>query len=287
MSFKELAASITQLFGDLNTHIQNLEGLEKDIDKESRASGRPSVAFKLNDLRSLLHDVLIKVCSYKRCCQDIADFGNSYDTDLKTQEELLSFLKEMSSFSFLLKKRLDAIITDTEKAENALMEHKSSKTSNSLSEAASKETQQPSNNTTSQMQPTPPEAEDISASKETQQPSNKTTSQMQPTTPEAEDASAKAHINWRKNPCQWFYNKMWSTGHAHSHSQNATLDECLERLEKLRVEVKQLNEGAVAIYSKHIMKCLEIDDVKILSDGIKQITDKCKENLTVLLREKE
>lgn len=112
-SFDQVADSIMKLYGDLSMHMRNLESVEKSIDQKLRITDRPSVAFELNDLRSLLNGVLIRVNSYKRCCQDLAEFGDDYDKErLKTVDGMLPFLKILSNFSFQLNKRVDDIIAE-------------------------------------------------------------------------------------------------------------------------------------------------------------------------------
>ena len=112
-SFDQVADSIMRLYEDLNVYVRNLEDLEKNIDQILTMTDRPSVAFQLNDLLSLVRGVLIKVHSYKHCCQDLAEFGDDYDKELKTFDGMLSFLKVLSNFSSQLHKRMDAIITET------------------------------------------------------------------------------------------------------------------------------------------------------------------------------
>ena len=112
-SFDQVADIIMRLYGDLSVYVRNLEELEKDIDQILTMTERPSVAFQLSDLLSLVRGVLIKVHSYKHCCQDLAKFGDDYDKELKTLDGMLSFLKILSDFSFQLNKRVDAIIAET------------------------------------------------------------------------------------------------------------------------------------------------------------------------------
>lgn len=111
-SFDHVAHSIIQLYGDLGMYVRNLEDLEKNIEQTLTMTDRPSVAFQLSDLLSLVRGVLIKVHSYKNCCQDLAEFGDDYDKELKTLDGMLSFIKVLSNFSFELNKRVDAIITE-------------------------------------------------------------------------------------------------------------------------------------------------------------------------------
>ena len=123
----KVAGNITQLFGNLSTHMQNLENLENNIDEESQACVRPSVASKFNDFRSLVHDVLRKVRSYKSCCQDLAEFGKHYEEEnVHALNEILVFVQELNSYSSQLNTRMDAIIAEIGRAIDTAREQNSS-----------------------------------------------------------------------------------------------------------------------------------------------------------------
>ena len=87
---QEVATAITEFVGDLDTHARNLEEVKKDIGKEIRALDRPSIAFKLIDLQTLVHRVLIKVRSYTRTCEDVKELVSiNFEEELESLEEML------------------------------------------------------------------------------------------------------------------------------------------------------------------------------------------------------
>ena len=138
----QLNTNIRDLSGNVDVYIQEIEDLKRTIDYQSRQTyaDYPSFAFKINDLLSLVNAVSLKLSSYKRCCLDIAKFGADYeDKELQSLNGMLSFVQEMSSFSSLFEKRVDAIISGTDKAINSVTDLNNSSIRDSEPELGSRD----------------------------------------------------------------------------------------------------------------------------------------------------
>ena len=260
-----VALSITKLIGALNAHDHNLEGIEKTIDEESRASDRPSIAFKLNDLRSRVHSVLIKLRSYKSCCKDIAEFGVGYDEqELGTPDGMLSFISEMSSFPSQLNKRVEAIISQTEKAVVAVMEQMASTASSGAQRPPDEVTSNAAGRPNVNTHQTP-----IMVGAQTQIPTGN------------EHVRAHSSRFSIRNMLSNTFGSQDARERERELARQAALDKCKKLLEELRAEVQHLKREAVEIYSTNIMCSLEIyDDASEageISDGIRKIRSSCAE----------
>ena len=284
----KVAVSITQLVGDLKTHVKSLESLKKTVDEEKQTSSSPSAAFKLNDLHSLVHGVLLKVRSYKRGCDDVAKFGDYHEEEeMQTEEEMLSFIQEMNSFPSILNKRLEALITETDKAMSAVRELKAS------SRASSRASRPPNTAThdASQKQSTHSTPPNTYTSGKAQVPANTVSRDTPPNqTPPIGSRATRDEAGIPRRAINWVSSLLSRASErfsAHEQSQNTctlVLEKCERELSKLSVEAKRL-KTVVATYSENIETSLEtwpeVSDAgrhsKKLCEGIGKIKTSCSQ----------
>lgn len=274
----KVAISITQLVGDLKTHVKSLESLKKTVDEEKQTSSSPSAAFKLNDLHSLVHGVLLKVRSYKRGCDDVAKFGDYHE-----EEEMLSFIQEMNSFPSILNKRLEALITETDKAMSAVRELKaSSRASRPPNTATHDAAQKQSTHSTPPNTYTSGKAQVPANTVSRDTPPNQTAPIGSRATRDEAGIPRRA-INWVSS----LLSRASERFSAHEQSQNTctlVLEKCERELSKLSVEAKRL-KTVVATYSENIETSLEtwpeVSDAgrhsKKLCEGIGKIKTSCSQ----------
>lgn len=280
----KVAVSITQLVGDLKTHVKSLESLEKAVDEEKQTSSSPSAAFKLNDLHSLVHGVLLKVRSYKRGCDDVAKFGDCHEgEEMQTEEEMLSFIQELNSFPSILNKRLEALITETDKAMSAVRELKAStRASRAPNTATDDAARKQSTHTTPPNTYTSGKAQVPPSTVSCDTPPNQTPPIGSRATRDEAGIPRRA-INWVSS----LLSRASERFSAHEQSQNTcTLvsEKCEREFSKLSVEAKRL-KTVVATYSENIETSLEtwpeVSDAgrhsKRLCEGIGKIKTSCSQ----------
>ena len=275
----EVATAITQLLGDLDTHMQNLEVMKKGIGEEVRALDRPSVAFKLTDLQTLIHSVLIKIRSYTRTCKDITDFVSNFEEEeLQSPEEMLYFINEIKSFSSPMEEELGAIFKAIEAAMMAVREQKDAIAANEAAaqrSAYDSETMSPSTETSlneaahqsSPTQATPHVgADDPNAPIRTQTPHTR-----------QQTGQSRLKCNFKSIFSLIVGNR--APVHERQHVQRAILDKCAKTLEELTDEVEHIKKEVVEKYTRNVIASLEkyedASDEKGLTWGISKIRRVC------------
>ena len=254
----EVTSIIRQLVGNLETHAPNLESVNKKIDEEVNAINRPSIAFKLTDLQTLVHSVIIKVRSYTSTCKDVREFVSNFEEkELQSLEEMLYFLEEMKSFSSPMMEELSAITTALEAATTAIKEQKDA--------IAAKEAADQGQGDEVPSQ-TPLQQHQITSAHNTQT--------LLPNMPQ--------NGHEQRNQSWLFYilcgGRTQSPEQERCHVRKAILDECAKQLRKLDDEVKQIKKNAEK-YSRNISSSLKkyetASDIKELSAGIMKIKKEC------------
>ena len=259
---EEVATAITELVGDLDTHALNLEEVKKVISKEVRALDSPSIAFKLNDLQTLFHSVLIKVRSYTSTCKDVKEFVSNFEEEPQSLEEMLDFLSEMKSFSSPMKEELSVITKAIEAATTAVKEQKDAIVGNKAAAQGSGDAVPPPPSETSsmhQIHTTPNSVIAATQVPHVQQPSRQK----------------------KCDPMRLF--SMIFPGHSpeqeRKHAVKAMLDACAKQLKELAVEIERIEREVVEKYSTNINisreKCNGASDHKEISAGIRKIRQVC------------
>ena len=253
----EVTSIIPLLVGHLETHAQNLESVNKKIDEEVNAINRPSIAFKLTDLKTLVHSVIIKVRSYTSTCKDVREFVSNFEEkELQSLEEMLYFLEEMKSFSSPMMEELSAITTALEAATTAVKEQKDAI---AAKEAAAQGSADDMTSQTSLQQ------HQITSGHNTHIPPPK----------EPQNGHRQRDQSWFS---LLFGGRTQSPEQEQCHVRKAILDECAKQLRELDVEVKQVKEVAEK-YSRNISDSLKkyetTSDIKELSAGIMKIRKVC------------
>ena len=280
---EEVSFAITELVGDLDTHALNLEEVKKDIGKEIRALDRPSIAFKLTDLQTLVHRVLIKVRSYTRTCRDVTDFVCNFEEEeeLQTIEEMLYFLNEMKSFSSPMKEELSAITKAIEAATTAVKELKDANEAAAQGSGDPLPPSAPSAATsTHQIQPTHAPL-DTAVTDNSSQPRASPTYQQ---TRQASRTDQQTQQSTFQRLRSMFFGHN-SSEQERQRAQKAILDQCAKHLKELAVEVERINKEAVDKYSRNIIASLEqyesANDTEELSAWIGEIRKVCAPSTSV------
>lgn len=265
LPLNEVASVITQLAGDLETHVHNLESVVEDIGEEVRALDRPSIAFKLTDLQTLVHSVLIKVRSYICTCKDITEFvANFKEEELQSHEDMLYFINEMNTFSSPMKEELDDIIKAKEAAIIAVTEQRGTVAEN---ETAS----QVGGDSGSDSETSPDETRH-------QIPATEATSFIM----HSSDIQSSTELPQTHQPTRWQRFKRLFTNQSHEeerqHIQKAILDKCSRALEELIAEIEHIRGKVVEKYTRNII--ISLDKYEDASDdkglmGIEKIRQMC------------
>ena len=227
--------------------------MKKDIGKEIRALDRPSIAFKLTDLQTLVHRVLIKVRSYTRTCKDVKELVsiNFEDEEPESLEEMLYFLNELKSFSSSMKEELSAISKAVEAATTAVKEQKDANEDNS-----------------------------------SRQPQASPTYQQTRQSPHASPTYQHTQQSTILLLCSMIFGHN-SPEQERQHAQKAILDQCAKRLKELAVEVERIKTEVVEKYSRNITASLEkyesASDTEELSAGIGEIRKVCAPRTSVAI----
>ncbi|CAI8007988.1 hypothetical protein GBAR_LOCUS5526 [Geodia barretti] len=274
---QEVATAITEFVGDLDTHALNLEEVKKDIGKEIRALDRPSIAFKLIDLQTLVHRVLIKVRSYTRTCEDVKELVSiNFEEELESLEEMLDFLSETKSFSYSMKEELSAITKAIEVATTAVKEQKDA------NEAAAKVSGDP-------VPPAPSEATSTQLPHTSLDADNSSQPQASPTYQQTCQASC-TYQQTQQSTFQRLSSMIFghnSPEQERQRAQKAILDQCAKRLKELAVEVERIETEVVEKYSRNIIASLEkyesVTDTEELSVGIGEIRKVCAPSMSVAI----
>ena len=282
---EQVADIIPVLNGNLATYAKRLEDLAKVINEESSACDRPTIGFKINDLLSLVNAVSLKLRSYKRCCLDVAIFGAHYeDKELQSLNGMLSFIQEMSSFSSLLDKRVDAIISETEKAMEAVLEllNINFKSSNKTTQFPQQVPSSEPNDPTTQPKDQQPEGLSSLTTTPAKEPGKQ--SQEQPPNVSGDGTAQKSWIGLISDGCtgaarniKTFFTQLNSK----DDSQTATmLKECEKELNELAAEAQRLKSEVIAAYSKNVIQGLkkwtDAQEIGELCETITKIKVQCK-----------
>ena len=270
LPLNEVASVITVLAGDLETHMHDLESVVEDIGEEVRALDRPSIAFKLTDLQTLIHSMIIKLRSYIYRCKDIAEFvANFKEDELQCHDEMLYFINEMNTFSSPMKEELDGIIKANGAAVIAIKEQRDTIAKN---EAAS--------------QAVADSGYDLEASSNEsthQIPAIEATSSvdMYSFDPQSSTEMLQTHQLSRAfcNFCQRLKQLIITQEEERQHIQKAILDKCSRTLEKLIDEIECIRGKVVEKYTRNITTSLnkykDASDEKGLAAGILKIRQVC------------
>ena len=281
---EQVADIIPVLNGNLATYAKRLEDLAKVINEESSACDRPTIGFKINDLLSLVNAVSLKLRSYKRCCLDVAIFGAHYeDKELQSLNGMLSFIQEMSSFSSLLDKRVDAIISETEKAMEAVLEllNINFKSSNKTTQFPQQVPSSEPNDPTTQPKDQQPEG----LSSPTTTPAKEPGKQSQEQPPNV-SGDGIAQISWigfatgMIRGCTGAARNFFTQLNSKDDSQTATmLKECEKELNELAAEAQRLKSEVIAAYSKNVIQGLkkwtDAQEIGELCETITKIKVQC------------
>ena len=256
---EEVASAITEFVGDLDTHALNLEGVKRAISEEVHVLDSPSIAFKLNDLHTLVHRVLIKVRSYTSTCKDVKEFVNNFEEEPQSLEEMLYFLSEMKSFSSPMKEELSAITKAIEAAKTEVKEQKNAIVGSKAAARGSANAMPP---------PHPSETPSMHQAVPTHTRPNSVIDAMQ--VPHVEQLNLQL-------VCKFFvliFNLFTSNHSPEQQRKQAMLDACDKQLNKLAGKVECIR-GEVEKYSIGLEKYNGASDHKEISAGIKKIRKVC------------
>ena len=264
LPLNEVASVITQLAGDLETHVHNLESVVEDIGEEVRALDRPSIAFKLTDLQTLVHGVLIKVRSYICRCKDITEFvANFKEEELQSHEDMLYFINEMNTFSLPMKEELNDIIKAKGAAVIAIREQRGTIAENKTASQAGGDSGSDSETSPNETRHQIPATE--------------------ATNMHYSDVQSSTELPQTHQPTRWQRFKRLFTNQSHEeerqHIQKAILDKCSRALEKLIAEIECIRGEVVEKYTRNIITSLnkyeDASDEKGLAVGILKIRQVC------------